>query len=142
LSFFVDANVPIYAVTGSGGYGDACANLLRAVAGGAEGRMSVAALEEVWHVELSGRAGAAGGMTERAFALFSPLLGVTEEVVRVALALDAPTLGANDRIHLATCLVNGIEVIVSADAGFDSSDEVRRVDPVDDRAVAELLGHG
>jgi predicted nucleic acid-binding protein len=71
--------------------------------------------------------------------VFSPLLTVSEEIVRAALDLEAPALGANDRIHVATSLANGIETVVSADASFDSLDQLRRVDPLDEDALAPLL---
>jgi predicted nucleic acid-binding protein len=139
LTFFVDANVPIYAAAGSGEQGEACSKVMRAVAAGADGRASTAVLEEVWHVELARLAGSADGLAARALAVFSPLLTVTEEVIRAALDLEAPALGANDRIHVATSVANGIETIVSADAGFDSLAPVRRVDPLDGDALAALL---
>jgi predicted nucleic acid-binding protein len=56
-----------------------------------------------------------------------------------ALRLDVKRLGSNDRIHLATALANGIDTIVSADSDFDHVRAIRRVDPLDDRAIARLL---
>jgi predicted nucleic acid-binding protein len=57
LTFFVDANVIVYAAT-EGQYRSSCLRILEAVANGdADGRTSPAVLEEVWHVERSGRAG-------------------------------------------------------------------------------------
>ncbi len=141
MSFFVDANVPVYAAypSGSTALTDACKRVVLAVAGGAEGRISTAVLEEVWHLELSGRIEGISGLAVRVLALFSPLLPVGEETVRLALGLDAPAIGANDRIHVATCLAHGIEAIVSADSSFDAIDEIRRVDPLDRAALAKLL---
>lgn len=140
MSFLVDANVVVYAAVDSE-YRAPCLEILEAVARRtAGGVISTAVLEEVWHVELSGQAGSLGGLAGRSYALFTPLLTVTDEVVRRALALDAPRLGANDRIHAATALVNGIDTILSADAGFDGVPGLRRVDPLDDRARAGLLG--
>jgi predicted nucleic acid-binding protein len=138
LTFFVDANVPIYAAAGSGEQGEVCSKVMRAVAAGADGRTSTAVLEEVWHIELARLAGSADGLAARTLAVFSPLLTVSEEIVRAALDLEAPALGANDRIHVATSLASGIETIVSADASFDSLDQLRRVD-LDEDALAPLL---
>lgn len=139
MSFLIDANVVIYSAVDSQ-YRAPCLEILEAVARRtAGGVISTAVLEEVWHVELSGRAGSLGGLAGRSYALFTPLLPVTDEVVRRALALDTPRLGANDRIHAATALVNGIDTIVSADAGFDGVAGITRVDPLDDRARAGLL---
>jgi predicted nucleic acid-binding protein len=139
LSFFVDANVLIYSAVDSE-YREPCLEILEAVArGNADGRVSTAALEEAWYLELSGRAGDLSGLTERCYAIFSPLLPVTDEVFRLALSLDARRLGPNDRLHVATCLANGIDVVVSADSGLDAVRAVRRVDPLDARARRRLV---
>jgi predicted nucleic acid-binding protein len=138
MSFFVDTNVVVYAAT-EGPYRDACLRILDAVARGAEARTSTAVVEEAWHIELSGRAGDLDGLARSAYALFTPLLAVTDEGVSAALALRAPAIGANDRLHVATCALNGIDTIVSADTGFDDVRGIRRVDPLDGHAVDRLL---
>jgi predicted nucleic acid-binding protein len=138
MLFLVDANVVVY-TTGTGRYGDACRDLRAISDGDADGITSTAVLEEVWHVELSGKAGDVSGITQDAYTMFRPLLAVTDEIVARALALDVEGLGANDRIHAATCLENGIDTIVTADADFDRVRGLRRVDPLDGRAVARLL---
>jgi len=69
----------------------------------------------------------------------SPLIAVTDEVIQLALELDAPRIGANDRVHVATCRVHGVDTIVTADRGFDSIEALRRVDPLDTVAVGGLL---
>jgi predicted nucleic acid-binding protein len=136
--FFVDANVIVYSAVPSVRR-EACLEVLTAIAGGAEGRASTAVLEEVWHLELSGRAGNLDGLTARAYAALGPLLPVSDESFRRALGLDAPALGANNRLHVATCLTHEIDLVLSADQGFDSVSEVRRIDPLDGPAVASLL---
>jgi predicted nucleic acid-binding protein len=114
--------------------------VLRAIgAGRVNGRASTSVVEEVWHLELSARVPHAAGLAQRAYALFTPLLPVTDVIVSRALDLDLDGLGANDRIHVATCLENGIDTIVTADADFDGVRGLRRVDPLDGRAVARLL---
>lgn len=139
MSFFVDVNVPAYAALASARK-DACARVLQAVADGAAGRMSTAAVEELWHLELSGRLGAKAGLAARAAALFSPLIAVSEAILLAALDLEAPAaLGANDRVHVATCHAIGIDTIVTADAAFDAVSGLTRVDPLDEAAVAALL---
>ncbi len=138
MTFFVDANVLVYSGGGSE-YRFPCLEILEAVAAGAPGRTSPAVLEEVWYLEHRGRAGTLAGLTADAYALLSPLLPVTDEAFGRALELDAPQLGTNDRVHVATCLVHDIGVIVSADSGFDGVRGIRRVDPLDDRARRRLL---
>ena len=139
MTFFLDANVLIY-TTAEGRRADACRQILRAVADGeADGRTSTATLEEVWHIERSGRAGPIEGLTERTYTLLAPLLPVTDGAFRRALALEVPSVGTNDRLHAATCFEHGIEAIVTADADFNSLSGIRRVDPLDRPAVRELL---
>ena len=139
MTFFVDANVVIYSAVDSP-YREACVEVITAVAeGAAAGRTSTAALEEVWHSELAGKGGSIQGLTSYAYRVFTPLLSVTDEIFRRALDLDAPRLGANDHVHVASCLVNDIDVIVSADRGFDGIRGIRRIDPLDERARRRLL---
>ena len=83
--------------------------------------------------------GSSTALTARAYAALGPLLPVSDESFRRALALDAPSLGAKDRVHVATCLTHGIDLVVSADRGFDAVAEIRRIDPLDGPAVATLL---
>ncbi len=136
MSFFVDANVIVYGNLESP-YRDACLEILAAVAAGeADGKTSTAALEEVWYLEWSGRVGAVDGLTRDAYALFAPLLPVGDDAFRLALDLDAESLGPNDRLHVATCDLAQIDVIVSADQGFDTVEGLRRVDPLDPGALA------
>jgi predicted nucleic acid-binding protein len=141
VTFFVDANVLLYAAADCEQQ-EPCAEVLRAIVAGADGRTSAAVLEEVWHIERSGRLGHLDGLAERAYRLFSPLLPVTDEAFGRALLLDAPQLGANDRLHVGTCRVHGIESIVTADRGFDGVRGVRRVDPLDAGARRRLLRTG
>jgi predicted nucleic acid-binding protein len=140
VKFFVDANIVIYSAV-SCPYQQPCLDILRAIAGGtAEGYTSTAALEEVWHLELSGRAGSVPGLTRRAHAIFSPLLPVTDEAFQFAVALRGTSVGTNDRLHAGTCAANGIQAICTADGGFDTVAGLERVDPLDQQAVAKLLG--
>ena len=140
MTFFVDANVIVYSSVRDAPHRAACVEIIRAIArGDADGRTSTAALEEVWHLELSDRVRGLDGLTARAYAILGPILPVSDEAFRRALGLDAPALGANDRLHVATCLTHGIDLVVSADQGFDSVPEVRRIDPLDESARAALL---
>lgn len=139
MTFLVDANIIVYAAIPSE-YRAACLEVLAAVAAGrADGKISTAVLEEVWHLELSGRVGSIRGLADRAYRAFTPLLPVTDDIVARALRLDARGLGSNDRIHVATAVANGIETILSADTDFDRVRAIRRVDPLEKRAVTRLL---
>ena len=142
MTFFLDANVLIYSATPSE-YRESCRNVLAEVArGAAPGRTSTAVLEEVWHVEISGRAGPLAGLTQYLYAILTPLIPVTDEAFKLALSFEVRRLGPNDRLHVGTCLAHGIDTIVSADRAFDGVREIRRVDPLDTAAVRLLLGPG
>jgi predicted nucleic acid-binding protein len=138
VTFFVDANVILYAA-GSGEQSEACAELMAAILDGADGRTSPAVLEEVWHLERSGRMGLLDGLVEEAHRVFTPLLPVTDEAFARALAVEGPRLGTTDRLHVGTCLAHGIDTIVTADRGFDGVRGVRRIDPLDAAARRRLL---
>ena len=91
-------------------------------------------------MELRGSLGDLTGLTTDVRALFAPVLAVTDDVFGTALALEVPAhVGANDRVHAATCLVMDIPLILSADAGFDDVRGIRRVDPLDEKALQRLL---
>jgi hypothetical protein len=139
VRFFVDTNVLVYRLTESE-YREPCARILDAIVDErAEGVTSTAVLEELWHLELRGVLSGLSGATQEAFVFLAPLLAVTHDVFREALELPASSLGANDRLHAATCRTNGIDAIVSADAAFDELGVPRRIDPLDATAVGELL---
>ncbi|MGI8876342.1 MAG: type II toxin-antitoxin system VapC family toxin [Egibacteraceae bacterium] len=100
---------------------------------------STAVLEELWHLELRGRPPGLAGVTRLAYRLMTPLLAVDDSTVALALDLDEiPALAANGRIHLATCRLHGIGLIVSADAEFDDLEGLRRVDPQAEDALGRL----
>ena len=139
MTFFVDANVLVYAAVGAPEHRDACLDVLYAIADGADGRTSAAVLEELWHLQQSKRAGDLGTIAEDAYELFSPLLPVTDRAFAIALGHNARRLGTNDRLHVGTCLDHGIESIVTADRGFDGVRGIRRVDPLDAAARRRLL---
>ena len=139
-TFLVDTNVVLFAARSDLAYGTACSNLLDAIVDGrADGRTSTAVLEEILHYELSGRDQDVRGIAGVAYSMLAPLLPVTDEAVRTALELRAPTLGANDRVHVGTCRAHGIGTIVTADRGFDGIEDLHRVDPLDAPAIAALI---
>jgi predicted nucleic acid-binding protein len=139
VTFFIDTNVIIYAATESE-YRAPCIEILEAVVSAGAGRTSTAVLEELWHIERSGRVAGLDGITDRAYRMLTPLLPVTDRALRHALDLVAPTgLGTNDRVHLGTCRDHDIDTIVTADAAFSGIETVRRVDPLDHRSRRALL---
>ena len=139
MTFFVDANVIVYAAT-EGEYREPCLRVLTAAAAGeADACTSPAVLEEVWFVERSGRSGDLDGLAARAYEVFTPLIPVTDEAFRLALEVSAAQLGPADRLHVGTCRSHAIDVVVSADTAFGGVRGIRRVDPLDTRALGRLL---
>lgn len=116
--------------------------IMEAISSGrAAGTTSPAVIEEVWHLEASGRVPGLKGQAKRAYEILRPLLPVDDQVLDLAFDLglsDDAALGANDRVHAATCRRYGIEAIVSADRGFDAVDGLHRVDPIDAKALEDL----
>lgn len=140
--FFIDTNVFLYAVRESEYQPGSAATLEALGAGTAVAVTSAAVVEELWHLELSGRVPGLDGVAEAAFTLMRPVLAVTDEIVAAAFDLDVTGVGGNDRIHAATCAVHGIRTILTADRGFDSVPGLRRVDPADLPEVRTLLAGG
>ncbi|HZO05801.1 MAG TPA: type II toxin-antitoxin system VapC family toxin [Solirubrobacterales bacterium] len=139
MTFFVDANVFVYLVAESPA-SESCLRVLEAVASGeADGRTSPAVLQEVWHVTERLLGKRQDGLIESALTIFSPLVPVTAEALSKALAVEGPSLDAQDRLHVGTCAAEGIETILSGDRGFDEVAGIRRVDPFDAAAVEQLL---
>lgn len=140
MTFLLDANVLVYSAQRGSERGEDCARILDAIIrDGAPGSTSPAVLEEVWDLERRRRLAGLEGLTERLYRGLGPLLPITDAVFAAALSVDAPDAGTNDRIHLATCLVNDIALIVSADRGLDGATGVQRVEPSDRRAVDRML---
>lgn len=140
-SAFLDTNVFVYIADPSS---PCCAGSRRVTAAIADGGLgaatSVSVIEELWHLEMSGRVPGLVGAARAAHALLAPVVAVTHETIAIALGLEAPTaMGANDRVIAAACSQGGIDVIVSADRAFDGLPGLRRVDPGDASAVDALL---
>jgi predicted nucleic acid-binding protein len=140
-AFFIDTNVFVYAVAEDSPYQAAATETMEALGAGraSAAATSVTVIEELWHQELRGRIPGLEGAAESVFTLLRPVLAVTEEIVAAALDLKVRGLGANDRIHIATCHANGIDTILTADRAFDAAPGLRRVDPADLPEVRTLL---
>jgi len=70
--------------------------------------------------------------------VFAPVLPIGQAVVErlPGLIRRYPSLQACDLLHVATCLEERIEAIVSPDRAFDEVAELRRIDPTDAAALA------
>lgn len=139
MKVFLDANVFIYAASAGDRRAEPSAAIVRAVSSGElDGHTSVAVLEEVFHIELTSGEPALRGLARDSYEGSPSILPVPPEAFEISLSIDVQDLGANDRLHVATCRVHGIDTIVTADRAFDGVDFPRRLDPLD--APAQLLG--
>ena len=134
MTVFIDTSVFMYAGGGDHPLREPCREVLRQVAAGRlSATTSVEVVQEILHRFARGRRDAGPRMAADVLGLFGQVLPVDTAVVRdvVARYRGAPTLSARDAVHVATCLANGIDRIVSADRGFDAVDEVVRLAPSD-----------
>jgi len=139
---FVDTNVLVYAEHEDDAVAAPARALRRALAAHRlDATTSVLVVEELWHLERRHRPELAEGYAADTAELFGHLLPVTEDTLQRAFALRLPpSLGAADRVHVASCAEHGIDTIVTADVAFDDAvPGLSRVDPLDHRAVDRLL---
>ncbi|MDQ3147474.1 MAG: type II toxin-antitoxin system VapC family toxin [Actinomycetota bacterium] len=139
---FVDTNVLVYAEHEDDTMAEPARALRRAIAAHRlDATTSVLVIEELWHVELRRRPELPQGYAADTAELFGELLPVTNGTLRRAFELRLPySLGAADRVHVASCAEHGIDTIVTADVAFDDAvPGLSRVDPLDHRAVDRLL---
>lgn len=133
MTVFIDTAVLMYAAGGKHPLKDPCARILAQVgAGELNGLISAEVIQEVAHrfVHLHQPERAVTLMNE-ALELFAPVIPIGHSVVArmPGLVRRYPALEARDLIHVATCLEEAIEAIVTPDRGFDAVTELRRIDP-------------
>jgi uncharacterized protein len=133
MSVFIDTAVFMYAGGSEHPLRQPSQAFLHAVAAGQlEAVTSAEVVQEILHRFVAIRRAEVGAaMAREVIAAFRPLLPITHAVVErmPALVERYPDLTARDLIHVATCLQEGLDTIVSPDRGFDSVLEVRRLDP-------------
>jgi uncharacterized protein len=134
VTLFVDAAVLMYAAGAEHPYRSSCRAIVEAIRDGeVDATTSVEVVQELVHRFVSiGRSDLARDLSKEALALFAPVLPITHAVMRRVPDLVAryPTLDARDLVHVATCIHEGINEIISADRGYDPVTEVRRIDPL------------
>lgn len=120
-----------------------CLEILDLVAAGRlDAVTSAEVVQEIFHrFARSPRAAEGAELARATLDLFSPVLPITHGVVARMpdLARRYPRHSARDLIHVATCLTQGIEWIVSPDADFDRIREVRRIPPERPEALSPHL---
>jgi len=103
---------------------------------------STEVVQEIFHRFVgAGHPETAATMARAALDLFTPVLSITHSVMTRMpdLALRYRDMSSRDLVHVATCLEEGIAVIVSPDRAFDRVDGLRRVGPEDGAAIAAEL---
>lgn len=135
MTVFVDTAVLMYAAGEEHPLRRPSARLLERIASGdLDAVTSVEVVQEILHRFMALRRPKVGvEMAQHTLDLFAPVLPVTHAVMRRVPALVGryPKLAARDLVHVATCVHEGIQEIVSPDLGFDLVEGLHRRDPAD-----------
>lgn len=130
---FVDTNVLMYAAGGDHPLQRPCREIVDGIGDRSiAATTSVEVVQEIVHRYLAiGRAQGGLALAEQTLDLFAPVLPITHALMRRVpdLARRYPGLAARDVIHVATCVHEGVNEILSTDRGFDAVREVRRIAP-------------
>jgi uncharacterized protein len=133
VTIFVDTAVMMYAAGREHPLREPCRRLLEGVvAGSVTAATSVEVVQEIVHRYVSiGQPALAISVARSTLDLFAPVLPITHALMRRVpdLARRYPRLAARDLVHVATCVHEGINEIISPDRGFDIVTELRRIDP-------------
>lgn len=132
MTVFIDTSVVMYAAGAEHVHRDACRDVMAAVADRTlDAVTSVEVVQEILHRFARGRRAIGARMARSALDVFGDVLPIDRRTVVEAVARHErhPLLSARDALHVATCVVNGIDEIVSVDTGFDVVRDVRRLSP-------------
>lgn len=133
MTVFVDTAVLMYASGPDHPLRASCrAVILRIGAGSLLASTSVEVLQEILHRFVSIRRPERGiAMARDAMDLLGPILPVTHQVMtRVPTLIERyPGLATRDLVHVATCLEEAIDTIVTTDVALGRVAEVRCVHP-------------
>lgn len=132
MTVFVDTSVVMYAGGADHPHRPACRTVMAQVADGRlDAVTSVEVVQEMLHRFARGRREIGSRMARSVIDVFGDVLAVDRRAIIEAVARyeQHPQLSASDALHVATCVVNGIDDIVSVDTGFDIVSDVRRIGP-------------
>jgi predicted nucleic acid-binding protein len=133
VTLFLDTAVFMYAGGREHPLRAPCRAILERVAAGSlDATTSTEVVQEILHRFVAiGRPEVGAAMARDVLDAFEPVLPVTHGVMRRMPDLLGryAALSARHLVHVATCLEEGIEAIVSPDRGFDQVREIRRIDP-------------
>ena len=132
---FIDTAVLMYAAGAEHPLREPCRRVMLAIRSGAlEAVTSVEVVQELVHRFIAIRRADMGTqLATDTMDTFAPVLPISHALMRRVpeLASRYPTLAARDIVHVATCVHEGINEIISPDRAFDEVAEVRRLDPIE-----------
>lgn len=142
--FLYDTSIFVYALGRDHPYREPCREIVRlAAAGDLQGEASGDLLQELLHQRFrrtGDRAEAARAARNVAkLAWWHPL--EPNDVQRALDLFEAhDDLDPRDAVFSALALNRGIDAILATDRAFDAVDDLERIDPTDERAMATLIG--
>lgn len=140
--FLYDTSIFVYALGGEHSYREPCREIVRrAATGELQGEASADLLQELVHqrVRRTGdRLGAAQATRNVAKLAWWHSLEPNDVQRGIDLFETHPDVGARDAVFAALALNRGIDAILATDRAFDGIDDLERIDPADERAVATL----
>ncbi len=141
MTVFIDTAVIMYAAGAEHPLKAPSAEIVRRVASGElAGVTSAEVIQEIAHRFVHAQQPErAAELIGHALEVFSPVIPIGQAVVErmPGLIRRYPSLQARDLIHVAACLEERIEAIVSPDRAFDIVSELERIDPADAAAVVQ-----
>ena len=135
MTYYLDANIFIYANNPDDPYYRACSAILKTVA--LKNRMAVTSTETIQEIIFYSQkfkdVDSGIYMAKEILKIVPRILPVDLKVVHKYLTLveEYPKMDSRDSLHVAVCLSNGITSIISVDKGFDGVKEINRIDPAD-----------
>lgn len=133
MTTFLDTAVFMYAAGGPHPLKWPCSAIVSRVADGSmEAATSAEVVQEILHrYSAIGRTEQGLTVARDVLSAFKPVLAITDAAVRrlPGLVERHPRLTPRDLLHVATCLEEGIDVIITPDRGFDAVTEIKRLDP-------------
>lgn len=140
--FLYDTSIFIYALGGDHPYREPCREIVRkATAGELQGEASADLLQELAHQRLrrtGDRVDAARSTRNVADLVQLHSLEPEDALRGIDLFETHPKLDARDAVFAALALNRGIDAILATDRAFDEIDDLERIDPANEQAVATL----
>lgn len=133
MTYYLDANIFIYANNPDDPYYRACSGVLKAVA--LKNKMAVTSTETIQEIIFYSQkfkdVDAGIYIAKEILKIVPRILPVDLKVVHkyITLVGEYPKMDSRDSLHVAVCLSNGITSIISVDKGFDGVKEINRIDP-------------